>query len=169
MFGRQYYPVVGLGVFFSPFVLVTTSPGFLRSYLFVSNQRAAKVSENNFNQMIDALVSGISLAQFCRENNVPCSRTFMRNVANDADRYQKYKDARALQAELLQDELIDLVNIQLPDDPKLAMAKVQLTRMQFDAKEKIIKQLAPYGVRNKPEDTAPKGQVSGNITISWEK
>ena len=93
----------------------------------------------------------------------------MRNVANDADRYQKYKDARALQAELLQDELIDLVNIQLPDDPKLAMAKVQLTRMQFDAKEKIIKQLAPYGVRNKPEDTAPKGQVSGNITISWEK
>ena len=127
------------------------------------------LGQNNFNQMIDALVSGISLAQFCRENNVPCSRTFMRNVANDADRYQKYKDARALQAELLQDELIDLVNIQLPDDPKLAMAKVQLTRMQFDAKEKIIKQLAPYGVRNKPEDTAPKGQVSGNITISWEK
>ena len=136
---------------------------------YVSNQRAAKISQKDFDAMCDALVSGISMAKFCKDTKVPCTRTYMRNIANNPDRYEKYKECRALQAELLLDAQQELVNIELPDDPKLANAKVQLTRMQFDANDKLIRQLAPYGVRNKPEDTAPKGQVSGNITISWEK
>ena len=68
------------------------------------------------------------------------------------------------QAEVLRDSIIELVERELPTDPKLAMAEVQRRRLEADQKDKYIRQLAPLGIRDRSEDK----QASGSITLSWE-
>ena len=66
--------------------------------------------------------------------------------------------------EVLRDSIIELVERELPTDPKLAMAEVQRRRLEADQKDKYIRQLAPLGIRDRSEDK----QASGSITLSWE-
>ena len=64
----------------------------------------------------------------------------------------------------MRDQIIDLVEAPLPDDPKLAMAEVQRRRLEADHKDKHIRQMQPLGIRDKVDD---KQQQSGTVTLTW--
>ena len=64
----------------------------------------------------------------------------------------------------MRDQIIDLVEAPLPDDPKLAMAGVQRRRLEADHKDKHIRQMQPLGLRDKAEDNK---QTSGKVTLVW--
>ena len=64
----------------------------------------------------------------------------------------------------MRDQIIDLVEAPLPDDPKLAMAEVQRRRLEADHKDKHIRQMQPLGIRDKADD---KQQQSGTVTLTW--
>ena len=65
----------------------------------------------------------------------------------------------------MRDQIIDLVEAALPDDPKLAMAEVQRRRLEADHKDKHIRQMQPLGIRDKSED---KQQQAGTVTLTWQ-
>jgi hypothetical protein len=48
------------------------------------------------------------------------------------------------------------------------MAEVNRRRLEADQKDKYVRQLAPLGIRNKAEDQASDGKVSGTITLKWD-
>jgi hypothetical protein len=88
----------------------------------------------------------------------------LRHVQEDEEAYTAYRTARALQCEVMRDQIIDLVEAPLPDDPKLAMAEVQRRRLEADHKDKHIRQMQPLGIRDKADD---KQQQSGTLTLVW--
>ena len=89
----------------------------------------------------------------------------LRWVQEDEEAYTAYRIARTLQCEVMRDQIIDLVEAPLPDDPKLAMAEVQRRRLEADHKDKHIRQMQPLGIRDKADDNK---QSSGTVTLSWQ-
>ena len=113
------------------------------------------------------LMEGKSLVKICQSNpNLPSSRTVTRHLQDSEESYIQYRKARAIQGELLREQIIDLVEEKLPEDPKLAMAEVGRRRLEVEHKDKYIRQLQPLGIRDRAEDKTD--QVSGKITLSWE-
>ena len=113
----------------------------------------------------ERIAEGESLTRICNEStDLPSWRTVLRYVQDDEDAYTAYRTARALQCEVMRDQIIDLVEAPLPSDPKLAMAEVQRRRLEADHKDKHIRQMQPLGIRDKQEDNK---QGSGTITLSW--
>lgn len=123
-----------------------------------------RVTSKNFKHVCERLAEGESLTRICLDADLPTWKTILRYVQKDEKNYQAYRNARALQAEVMRDEIIDLVGKALPADPKLAMAEVGRRRLEADYKDKMIRQLAPLGVRNKQED---KADEVGEIVIKW--
>ena len=79
----------------------------------------------------EAIAEGVSLTRICNENDhLPSWRTILRYVQEDEDAYTQYRTARSLQCEVMRDQILDIVQEELPDDPKLAMAEVQRRRLQ---------------------------------------
>ena len=129
--------------------------------------RKPRLTKQQFSEICEQIADGMSLTRICNENaKYPSWKTVLRHVQDSDEAYQEYRRARALQAEVLRDQIIDIIEQPLPDDPKLAMAEVQRRRLETDQKDKYVRQLAPLGVRNKAEDNDTK--VSGTITLKWD-
>ena len=112
----------------------------------------------------DRIAGGESLTSICdTSETLPSWRTILRYVQEDEDAYTQYRNARSLQCEVMRDQILDLVEAALPDDPKLAMAEVQRRRLQADHMDKHIRQMQPLGLRDKAEDK----QQAGQITLTW--
>jgi len=112
----------------------------------------------------DRIAGGESLTSICdTSETLPSWRTILRYVQEDEDAYTQYRNARSLQCEVMRDQILDLVEAQLPTDPKLAMAEVQRRRLQADHMDKHIRQMQPLGLRDKAEDK----QQTGQITLTW--
>ena len=112
----------------------------------------------------DRIAGGESLTSICdTSETLPSWRTILRYVQEDEDAYTQYRNARSLQCEVMRDQILDLVEAALPDDPKLAMAEVQRRRLQADHMDKHIRQMQPLGIRDKQEDK----QQAGQITLTW--
>ena len=126
-----------------------------------------RVSVKQFDQICEELADGKSLERICKSDSLPSWRTVLRHVQEDDEAYFQYRKARALQAEMLRDQIIDIIEAPLPTDPKLAMAEVQRRRLETDQKDKYVRQLAPLGIRDRAEDSADK-KVSGTITLKWD-
>lgn len=118
-------------------------------------------------RICDGIVDGMAVRRICNADDLPSYRTFLRHIQEDDAAHDAYRKARAIQCEILRDDIIDLVEAPLPTDPKLAMAEVQRRRLEADQKDKYIRQLQPLGVRNKAEDAA-ESKVSGTITLKWD-
>ena len=113
----------------------------------------------------ERIAEGTSLTRICNEDSaLPSWRTVLRWAQENEEAYTQYRVARTLQCEAMRDQIIDLVEAPLPDDPKLAMAEVQRRRLEADHKDKHIRQMQPLGIRDKAEDNK---QSSGTITLSW--
>ena len=124
-----------------------------------------KVTKQQMQEICDRIADGESLTRICNESeHLPSWRTMLRYVQDDEDAYSAYRRARALQCEVMRDQILDLVQAPLPDDPKMAMAEVQRRRLGADHKDKHIRQMQPLGIRDKAEDSK---QSSGTITLSW--
>lgn len=129
--------------------------------------RKERVSKRQMNAICDGLVDGISLAKILSaDRSLPSYRTVMRHVQEDDDAHDQYRRARAIQVELLRDQIIELVEQPLPDDPKLAQAEVARRRLEAEQKDKYVRQLQPLGLRNKADDQ--NGNMSGTITLRWD-
>ena len=125
-----------------------------------------KVTKQQLQEICDRIAEGESLTRICNNSeHLPSWRTVLRWVQENEEAYTKYRVARTLQCEAMRDQIIDLVEAPLPDDPKLAMAEVQRRRLEADHKDKHIRQMQPLGIRDKADD---KQQTSGAITLSWQ-
>jgi hypothetical protein len=130
--------------------------------------RKPRLTNEQFDKVCKMLADGHSLTRICNnDDSLPSFYTVLRHVQDSEEAYQQYRKARALQAELLRDQIMDLIEQPLPTDPKLAMAEVQRRRLEADHKDKYVRQLAPLGIRNKAEDTVDS-KVSGTITLKWD-
>jgi len=116
-------------------------------------------------EICERIAEGESLTRICNQStDLPSWRTVLRYVQDDEEAYTQYRTARALQCEVMRDQIIDLVEAPLPDDPKLAMAEVQRRRLEADHKDKHIRQMQPLGIRDKTDD---KQSNSGTVTLTW--
>ena len=124
-----------------------------------------RVTKAQMQTICERIADGTSLTRICNEySSLPSWRTVLRWVQEDEDAYKQYSVARTLQCEVMRDQILDLVEAKLPDDPKLAMAEVQRRRLEADHKDKHIRQMQPLGIRDKTED---QKQATGSITLSW--
>ena len=124
-----------------------------------------RVTKKQMDIICERIAEGTSLTRICNEDSsLPSWRTVLRWVQENEEAYTQYRVARTLQCEAMRDQIIDLVEAPLPDDPKLAMAEVQRRRLEADHKDKHIRQMQPLGIRDKAEDNK---QSSGTITLSW--
>ena len=124
-----------------------------------------RITKAQMTEICERIAEGESLTRICNQStDLPSWRTVLRYVQDDEEAYAQYRTARALQCEVMRDQIIDLVEAPLPDDPKLAMAEVQRRRLEADHKDKHIRQMQPLGIRDKAEDSK---QSSGTVTLSW--
>ena len=90
-----------------------------------------RVTKKQMQIICERIADGTSLTRICNEDcSLPSWRTVLRWVQEDEDAYTQYRVARTLQCEVMRDQIIDLVEAPLPDDPKLAMAEVQRHRLK---------------------------------------
>lgn len=118
-----------------------------------------------FDVICQRMSEGMSLARICREDKeLPSDRTVLRHIQEDDGAYEAYRKAQAIRAERLRDEIIDLIELPLPDDPKMASAEVNRRRLEADYKDKFIRQVASNGLRARKDE----GDDTPNaITLSW--
>jgi hypothetical protein len=128
--------------------------------------KAPRLNKKQFEEILRRLADGESLTKICdHTEHLPSYRTVLRYVQDSDDAYYEYRKARALQAELLRDQIVDLVTAPLPPDPKMAQAEVGRRRLEADYKDKLVRQLQPLGLRDKREDQHDGG--AGEIVIRW--
>ena len=126
-----------------------------------------RVTKEQLDYICEQIADGRTVDRICSEPGLPSYRTFYRFLQEDEDAYVQYRKSRAIQAEMLRDQIIDIIEAPLPTDPKLAMAEVQRRRLEVDQKDKYVRQLAPMGIRNRSEDDG-NAKVSGTITLKWD-
>lgn len=125
-----------------------------------------RLNKKQFEEILHRLADGESLTKICDSAiHLPSYRTVLRYVQDSDEAYYEYRKARALQAELMRDQIVDLVTAPLPSDPKMAMAEVGRRRLEADYKDKLVRQLQPLGLRDRREDTVESGV--GEIVIRW--
>jgi len=126
-----------------------------------------RITKEQLDYICEQIADGRTVDSICLEQGFPSYRTFYRFLQEDEDAYVQYRKARAIQAEMLRDQIINIIESPLPTDPKLAMAEVQRRRLEVDQKDKYVRQLAPMGIRNRAEDDG-NAKVSGTITLKWD-
>ena len=125
-----------------------------------------RVTKPQMETICGRIAEGESLTRICNNTkSLPSWRTVLRWVQENDDAHTMYRKARALQCEVMRDQILDLVKAKLPDDPKLAMAEVQRRRLEADHMDKHIRQMQPLGLRDKSEDK----QQAGQITLTWSE
>ena len=128
--------------------------------------RKPRLTKQQFRTICEQLAEGRSLMKICSQDETLLSwRTVLRHIQEDDESHEEYRKARAIQAEMLRDEIIEIIEAPLPDDPKLAQAEVGRRRLEVEQKDKYVRQLQPLGIRNKAADQDSK--VQGTITLKW--
>ena len=125
---------------------------------------AGRLSRKKMLPVCDELAKGRSLREICRSGDMPGYTTVMEAVQRDEELHEMYVKARAIGAEVLADEMIELARAPLDNvDSKLASAEVQRRRVQIDTYKWCFARMQPRGIRNKAEDV-PANNV---ITLNW--
>ena len=94
-----------------------------------------RVTKPQMEKICERIAEGESLTRICNNTkSLPSWRTVLRWVQENDEAHTLYRRARALQCEVMRDQILDLVKLALPDDPKLAMAEVQRRRLECDHK-----------------------------------
>jgi hypothetical protein len=121
---------------------------------------------DGINQLI---AEGEGLKRICQADpTLPSYRTVLRHIREDDEAYQKYREARTIQAEVMRDEVVHLAEAPLPIDPKLAMAEVNRRRLEVDVKLKHIAQMQPsQGVRSKGTEDPKSSLPTGELVLKW--
>ena len=125
---------------------------------------AGKLNKTKMLKVCDELAKGRSLHSICAAKDMPHRVTVLQAVQRDEDLHELYTKARAIGAEMLVDEMVDLAKQSLDHvDKQMANAEVQRRRVEIDTMKFCFARMQPRGIRNNVEDTAQ----SGVITLSW--
>lgn len=131
----------------------------------VTLAKRERIKRAVFDVICQRMSEGMSLARICREDSeLPSDRTVLRHIQEDEGAYENYRKAQAIRAERLRDEIIDLIELPLPDDPKMASAEVNRRRLEADYKDKFIRQVASNGLRARKDES---DDTPNAITLSW--
>lgn len=97
---------------------------------------------NIIGRICEMLAAGQSMAQICRSKSMPAQSTVYRWLAESAEFSERY--ARAIQADMLADEIIEIADACEPEAAAVAKAKARI-----DARKWLVARLAPkkYGDR----------------------
>jgi len=111
-------------------------------------------------RICDGLMDGMSLVKICQAENMPHRRTVLRWWEKDPDFATKCARARTLQADLMDDMIIDLINSVTPESA--SADRVKLAALTWRAAK-----LAPkkYGDKLDLTHAAPDGGPVQFITI----
>ena len=125
---------------------------------------AGKLNKEIVQKVCDKLADGLSLSKVCLAKNMPARRTFLEAVQRNEEFYEMYTQARAIQAEVLADEMFDIARQDLGNvDNKMANAEVQRRRVHIDTLKWTFAKMQQRGLRNKAEDQTGNNQ----IVLSW--
>lgn len=127
--------------------------------------RPITITKEVVQKVCDELADGKSLAQVCRMETMPSRSGFLYAVQRDDELYELYARARAIGAEMLGDEIVEIASASLDSvEPKARMAEVQARKLLIEALKWTFARAQPKGLRNKVEDTAQ----NNNVVISWQ-
>jgi len=126
---------------------------------------AGKLSKAKMQLVCDELAKGKSLRSICdRNDKMPHWVTVLQAVQRDEELHDVYTRARAIGAEVLSDEMMDLARQPLDGfDKQTLNAEVQRRRVEIDTLKFCFARMQPRGIRNKAEDTA----AANTITLNW--
>ena len=69
-----------------------------------------RITKAQMETICERIAEGTSLTRICNEDSsLPSWRTVLRYVQDDEDAYTSYRTARALQCEVMRDQISDLV------------------------------------------------------------
>ena len=123
-----------------------------------------RINQTTFKKILDRIVDGESLRQICKDEDMPSDRTVLRHVQDSEEAYEAYSKARALQAEQIHDQMLDLCNESYPIDVKEKHTEIMRRDKMSYWLDKRRTQLQPRGsLRNKQEDKTDTGE----IVIKW--
>lgn len=123
-----------------------------------------RLSEKQFTEVLDRIVSGESLTSICKDTHLPSWRTVLRHCQDTEEAYERYARARAAQSEVLMDQIADIWNEPFPEDAKEKHSEVLRRDKASYWLDKRARQMQPKGLTNK----ADTKQDTGVITLSWQ-
>ena len=124
---------------------------------------AGKLHAKIMRKVCDKLAEGISLNKICAQADMPGRQTVLDAIQRNDDLYDMYERARAIAAEVMAEEIMDLARKSLDNvDSKLANAEVQKRRLEIETLKWTFARQQPRGLRNKAADVQPS-----QVTISW--
>ena len=122
------------------------------------------VTKEILDTIFKELMAGKSLTSICKNNDgFPHRQTVMSHIQKDQEVFERYQAARAIQGEIIADEMKDLLDAA----PPTTMTEATWRRIKLDNLDKIRRQLQPLGgIRNKPADVATG--LKANISLGWD-
>ena len=110
---------------------------------------AGKLNKTKMQKVCDELAKGRSLRSICAAEDMPHHVTVLQAVQRDEDLHEMYVKARAIGAEMLQDEMFDLARQSLDHvDKQMANAEVQRRRVEIDTMKWVFARMQPRWIRN---------------------
>ena len=122
--------------------------------------RPSLYSEEIAERVINGLMEGLSLIKICEQDGIPTRRTIMNWWETKPDFYTKCARARVLQADLMDDKIIDLIDQATPESAPAD--RVKLAALTWRASK-----LAPKKYGNKLDLTHadPDGLTVTFVTV----
>jgi len=110
------------------------------------------------------LMAGKSMKSICKNNEgFPHRQTVMSHIQENEEIFKRYQAARAIQGEIIADEMKDLLDAA----PPTTMTEATWRRIKLDNLDKIRRQLQPLGgIRNKPADVATG--LKAEFRLGWD-
>ena len=138
--------------------------------------RPSKYSGSLAEDICGLLAEGQSLAEICRQNDMPARSMVYRWLAADGGFRDRYVRAREAQADRFADEIIEIADDATNDWMKRRQGEetvrvvdhehIQRSRLRVDARKWLMAKLAPkkYG-----DSVALTGGGGGPLVIKWEQ
>ncbi|AIL33106.1 hypothetical protein IX83_07125 [Basilea psittacipulmonis DSM 24701] len=128
--------------------------------------RPTQYSKEVANKICEQLEQGLSLKQICEQADMPVRSTVYLWLREYSDFSDNYTRAREVHADLIHDELLELVD-NIPED----FASIAKARLQADTRKWVLARMSPrkYGDTSKIELTGNEGgpvEISETVRLS---
>jgi predicted methyltransferase len=114
--------------------------------------RPSSYSEKIVERILSGLIEGQSLVKICEAEDMPNRRTVLRWMEDNEEFATKCARARVLQADLMDDKIIDLIESVTPESAPAD--RIKLAALQWRAAKLLPKK---YGEKVTTEHTGPDG------------
>lgn len=121
--------------------------------------RPSKFTDDVATAILDLIMLGMSMRQICERDDMPHRTTVIRWLAGNEDFASKYTRAREIQADAMDDLILDAANA--CDAENHQATRVKIGAYQWRAAKLMPKR---YGDKTALEHSGPGG---GPITLTW--